>query len=760
MNLKTVGRGINEGTIMKKLLLPFILLVSIFVSCSEDKDTIIENPVQEGEEINFGAGLSTVTQSRTEYGDYTPDAGLGYFPVNWIHTDKIAIYCPQASNPANKYAKYKIMASTPASNLALGVERIGDCGLQWGSEDIHEFYGVYPAELVPDDVSSKPSFLAEMPQSQSASEQVTDAEGNVTLKPNMHYALMAAYNTVSKSAIDQTQAIPMSFKPLASVLDITVDAPADAPAKISSIRITARKKGLPVSITGAFHVIMDTKTKGVKCQVFDNSKVANVITLNMPEGELVLQPGKQLNAKAFLIPDKEQLKGCEFEISVNIAQGTNTKTFTNKQIQVEPHKVFRVKLPSINTKVSPEFWMTKLDPNVYLTELSVPGSKMSVLTPDNGSDIAYQTVNIAQQYKAGVRAFILCTHVRVNQQVKKGDKNSEKLSYEMHVRCQGKSIKPLKKALEEIAGYLKKSEEAGKREYAFVMITYESDGFSASPRKEWKSGIFGKGEWVQNKGVTFAGQTPGGLPENQRWLRTLQQEVNEMKGNSKYRIFTKPVTANTVLGDVANQIVLKANTNIDNMEKGYESGKNKQAPMLFSFWKSAYEPTYSTGVALGWGKPVFHDAKTELKWLYQEVTHVGTEVPDLATKVTAMKTVFEQSLKQYHADNSHSTWFMNDLGGVYVSGNNSRKLAIDMNKAARKYLSGRADDANASLGLVFMNFADRDPSSGADPEIQSDIMIQNIIDNNFKFGLRKKSGNSVYSVPSRSLNADPNSWDE
>ena len=747
----------NKCMIMKKFLVPFILLVSICMSCSDEQDKIIQNPVQEGEEIMFGAGLSTVTQSRTEYGDYTPDDGLGHFPVNWVSTDEIAIYCPQASNPANKYAKYRIQASTPASNTALGVERLGDCGLQWGSEDIHEFYGLYPAKLVPADVTTQASFMAEMPQSQSSVRTDKDAKGNVTLRPNMDYALMAAYNTVSKSAVAQTQTIPMSFKPLASVLDISVTAPANETALISSIRITAFKKGRPASIAGSFSVDMDTETKSVKCQVYDDSRVSNVITLNMPGGELELPAGKVLNAKAFLIPDKNELKDCEFQISVNLAQGTNTKSFTSTQIQVEPHKVFRVKLPSINTKVTPEFWMTKLDPNIYLTELSVPGSKMSILTKANGSDIAYQTVDIKKQYQAGVRAFILCTHVRVNQQVKKGDRNSEKLSYEIHVRCNGKSVKSLKKSLEEIAGYLKESENAGKREYAFVMITYESDGFSASPRKEWNRR---KKDWVQNKDVTFEGQKPGGLPENQRWLRTLQQEAREMAGEAKYRIFSGPVTANTVLGDVANQIVLKANTNVDNMEKGYESGRDKQAPMLFSLWKSAYEPDYPAGVALEWGKPVNHDASTELKWLYQEVTHVGTEVPDLKTKVDDMKKVFDQSLTQYHANYLHNIWFMNDLGGVYVKGNDSKNLAKDMNQAARDYLSKRADDANASLGLVFMNFADREPNSGADPEIQSDIMIQNIIDNNFKFGLRKKAGKSVYSVSSRSMSNNPNTWDE
>ena len=232
----------NKCMIMKKFLVPFILLVSICMSCSDEQDKIIQNPVQEGEEIMFGAGLSTVAQSRTEYGDYTPDDGFGYFPVNWVSTDEIAIYCPQASNPANKYAKYSIQASTPASNTALGVERLGDCGLQWGSEDIHEFYGLYPAKLVPADVTTQSSFMAEMPQSQSSVRTDKDAKGNVTLRPNMDYALMAAYNTVSKSAVAQTQTIPMSFKPLASVLDISVTAPANETALISSIRITAFKK--------------------------------------------------------------------------------------------------------------------------------------------------------------------------------------------------------------------------------------------------------------------------------------------------------------------------------------------------------------------------------------------------------------------------------------------------------------------------------------------------------------------------------------
>ena len=42
---------------------------------------------------------------------------------------------------------------------------------------------------------------------------------------------------------------------------------------------------------------------------------------------------------------------------------------------------------------------------------------------------------------------------------------------------------------------------------------------------------------------------------------------------------------------------------------------------------------------------------------------------------------------------------------------------------------------NAGLGLVYMNFADKQSGSGA--LYKSDWLIQTVIDNNFKFALRK-----------------------
>lgn len=73
-------------------------------------------------------------------------------------------------------------------------------------------------------------------------------------------------------------------------------------------------------------------------------------------------------------------------------------------------------------------------------------------------------------------------------------------------------------------------------------------------------------------------------------------------------------------------------------------------------------------------------------------------------------------------------------------------------------LQKRGEDA--SLGVVLMNFADKQAGSGAD--YGCDGLIQTIIYNNFSFALRKKTGTTT---PTRSeyvtrMSSDENQWDE
>ena len=118
-------------------------------SCSEQVESnLAENPVQIGEEINFGTSLPSQIETRTIYGDEVTEGGQydnGYFPVYWEDGDQITILCPQASNGTR--VDYAITPLEGKEYTSTDVTKVdpNKAGLQWGSKDTHEFFGFYPA---------------------------------------------------------------------------------------------------------------------------------------------------------------------------------------------------------------------------------------------------------------------------------------------------------------------------------------------------------------------------------------------------------------------------------------------------------------------------------------------------------------------------------------------------------------------------------------------------------------------------------------
>lgn len=157
--------------------------------------------------------------------------------------------------------------------------------------------------------------------------------------------------------------------------------------------------------------------------------------------------------------------------------------------------------------------------------------------------------------------------------------------------------------------------------------------------------------------------------------------------------------------------------------------------------KVSYYQDSNKGMPMNWKTPKWYLDATDagLRWYYQEVTHVGDGgEATKAQKETFIKKLFTESVNMYNNDTEHKTWFMNDLGGRYTSTNSTTELATDMNDLDVRELQNRAE--NAGLGLVFMNFADK-ADSGA--KYKSDLLIQTLIDNNFKFALRKKASKTT-----------------
>lgn len=722
---------------MKKniFLIAGIALTAMFSGCADENlDNTVKNPVKSGEEIMFGSELSGDADvieakpgTRTVYGNRNENG----VPVYWEAdgSDKIAIFCNQASQPADHLVTYKITPDETDHATAATVAKVNtsEAGLQWGDLDTeHRFYAFYPASAVKGSAEEDKTgqITANIPVTQQVQEwrkgtfESSDTEFNGRTVyfglPNMDYAYMYAYNAVTPSEVEKSQAINLQFHNLVTVLDITVQGPSSGTATITNINVDAIEGEKPI-LTGDFTCnIRNTETGviGTCDPVGDFNEERGRISIpcyDKKTGQFIqLGPNELLNVKAYIIPqDNNTVTKRTLRVTVSLLNGAPCRK-TLQTADVTPHKINRVILPPLEIGGT-NYWMSSLDPDIYVSELSLPGSKMSYLTSANRADIVYQNATIEEQLLDGVRAFIFHT-----QRMSNG---------ELRISVNGSPLSTtLKGALAEIATFLKEAESKGKKqETAFVLVTYS-----------------------------------GGNGSEKDWMTALQNTVNECAGDyDTYRIFDKEMTPDVTLGDVAGQIILKANYNSDNMISGAGT-----APLMYTKWEVPY---VEGGLPMTWGNP---NSNAKLHWLYQEVTSVkddsrgcghGSAEATKDEKISYIKKIFQESVTAYKNDTSHKTWFMNDLGGYYfyqtegflgwhTDHEDPEGLATDMNNLGVSELQNRAE--NAGLGLVYMNFADKQADSGA--KYKSDWLIQTIIDNNFKFALRKKGSSTT---PSSKYNA-------
>lgn len=740
---------------MKKniFLIAGIALTAMFSGCADENlDNTVKNPVKSGEEIMFGSELSGDADvieakpgTRTVYGDRNGNGVPVYWEANG--TDEIAIFCNQASQPANHLVHYKITPDETNHEIAASVAKVNpsEAGLQWGDLDTeHRFYAFYPASAVEGSAEEDQTgqITANIPVTQQVQEwrkgtfESSDTEFNGRTVyfglPNMDYAYMYAYNAVTPSQVDKSQSINLQFHNLVTVLDITVQGPSSGTATITNINVDAIEGEKPI-LTGDFTCNIRNTETGVigTCEpVGDFNEERGRISIpcyDKKTGQFIqLGPNELLNVKAYIIPQdvNNTVTKQTLRVTVSLLNGAPCRK-TLQTADVTPHKINRVILPPL-TIGGTNYWMSSLDPDIYVSELSIPGSKFSVLTSANGASRVYQNATIQQQFEDGVRAFIFQTAT-----------NSKNLGAQydnLYVVCEDKSrnVMTLSDAIKQIASYLDVCEQNGKtNEFAFVMLTYSS----------------GDVPWLDD---------PQGYDNEQYWIDKLREEVNNIAGVAANRIYTDEITPNTTINDVKGKIILKANYNSKNMISRYGT---TTAPIMFTYWESATGPDgyqeENGGMPMDWGTPVWYEnSNAALRWYYQEVTSVGNgQEATTQEKKDGIQNLFRKSVDLYHNDTSHKTWFMNDLGGYYSDnadingrGTGIQALAIDMNQMGVDELQNREE--NAGLGIIFMNFADKQTESGA--KYKSDWLIQTLIDNNFKFALRKKGSSTT---PSSKYNA-------
>lgn len=724
---------------MKKIYYLGIALAACLSSCSDDSldnGKTVVNPVQTGDEIIFGSSLSDNTdmESRTVYGDCTTTGVPVYWSSDEKKPDTIAIYCMQSSQPADHLVKYIVKPSKSNQAVAASVDKLDPnaAGLQWGDcSTPHRFYAFYPAGAVKgtDDEDATGQITANIPVTQQVQEWRTveaGASGALEGKktyfglPNMDYAYMYAYNEVTPENMEGST-VNLKFKNLVTVLDITVQGPQSGTATITNINVDAVEGSQPI-LTGDFKCdIRAAKTDGtVVCTPVGsfNEKRGRISIpcYDKKTGQFIkLGPDELLNVKAYIIPQniKNTVTRRTLRVTVSMLNGAPCRKTLNTA-DVTPHKINRVILPKLEVGGT-NYWMSSLDRDIYVSELSLPGSKFAYATPDNGVTVRnFQDATITQQFTSGVRAFIVQT-AGYAEYTRSGwspvythkDSGNDDLYVTVNgniLQKNGKNV-TIEDVLAELKACIDEAEKAkgeSNNEYVVVQLTFEGNPCNSNH---------------------------GNFNSERIWIEALQAKLNSLISENSYNLYTDEITANTTIRDLREHIVLKVNYN--STEMGSYIAQDATIPALFSKWQGKYGD-----VDLRWGTPNESSTRKPMHWLYQEATHVGsnTEIT-YQEKLDYIKKVFEDGVTRYQQNTEHDTWFMNDIGGRYIEDTDDAvtRLTTELNNYSVGLLQNRT--ANASLGLIFMNFADKLETSGA--LYKSDWLIQTIIDNNFKFALRK-----------------------
>ena len=385
----------------KKIFLMSALTLLV-CGCQEDEGTLIQ-PTP-GEEVKFGGRLDASPMTRTIYGE---SDGNG-FPIYWVNGDQVLVASPEcANNNGIGSATYAISVENEEQNYATSMDKTGDAGVQWGDNATANFYSIYPA-------SDYTRFTQSLT---SARLTVTTQQNNTwdpdpktnTVSPDMSACFMYA----KTENVQNGSEVNLAYKPLSTAVRFTVNGPTSGePVTISFIRLHAPTG---VALSGTFNVdFTQTGTDGMPAVTAVTGRTFNYASMNAASSSgayLTLGAGESVDVQLFFLLEQEIKMDKNWYIEVATTSGTYKKNLTaSGNMTLKPGQIHELPdLPTLNPggEWDPANWMVNIQRNVYLSEISIPGSWNS-LNPD----FQGENPSITDQYNAGVRAFHLDTRWR------------------------------------------------------------------------------------------------------------------------------------------------------------------------------------------------------------------------------------------------------------------------------------------------------------------------------------------------------------
>ncbi|MBQ3187649.1 MAG: hypothetical protein IJB62_08860 [Alistipes sp.] len=704
---------------MKRYILFWMATVALVLSSCTKDETGEENPIG-GNEINFG-----MVDTRTIYGEQQSDKS---WPVYWSAGDQIKIYCAQTPQGSAVYATDGD-GSSPAANITKTTNP-----LTWNEQGgvDHTFYAIYPAS---DKITVDENGIANFPiiRNQKATVENTDGySANVVAQADMTNQYMVATSAVNPADLTDGT-VWLGFKPIMTTLDVVItaadgDQNSASAARVTGISIastistnsTASKENFYYNIAGGAITSNGATSTGSATEQTETTfvglydKSGNATYVDMANG-------KTLTITVFLPPMSKEVAaqlGRKVKVRVHATGNTelvaslktNDKESTNWTTQLAPGSKSRVKLPAIPNVATAigNNWITPLDDNIYVSQLSIPGTHDAATGDGTSFSLGKtQDVDIEGQWEMGIRCFDI--------RPREGSEDDTQLDYGNSLWVNHGAVST-SWSMDAIVKTFKAYLEANPGEFVIVIMRHETEGDDDSAT--WADTMADAlADYASLTNVT----TGEGLTVDFKPDLT----IGECRGKILFMMRSwTPYTGGPTVG-------------------GYHSWSHDAAAVQCSIWG----PGSPTGVLyvqdyynIDLGFTIFPN--------YDKTDH-----ENIYKKQNAICDMLDLSAKSHTDEAYKNAWFFNHLSGYlyYTIGDvgasttaGYRYNARNNHPVAYNYIYNNKVTINGvtrtkvtgSTGIVLMDFVGAASSDGV--AVQGDLCPQAIIDNNYKYRMKRK----------------------
>ena len=466
------------------------------VACVEEPFEDVVLDTTPGNDIVFTAvAANDALTTKTVYG--TPDDGV--VPLLWKHGDKIQIASPEAIGENN--AEYAIGTQNQTENqTAYSVTKTGNGGLQWSESDTYTFYAMYPSPATLQNSGvyldhDKKEMMGLIPMNQQPSNVPVLSNGGYMLEPDMRYAYMVAKDTYTKEADGDN--VALAFTPMVTTLQFDITANTIGAQKndgghqrlfLTGVSLLSKDK---MDETGNTVVAQGKSISGNFTYNFENEGIKiegnNRINMNFAGSGYELTKGQYCNITLFLLPQDYPAGTLELQLMFTVG-GTTQIRKTLIGIDIEKQKKYAFNdllMPVIDSDVTGSSWISGLDPQMKISQLSLPvaGNTFANRSYDQDNVSEYtqqQSLSYEQLWNMGVRGFEFVnrsTRASSTNVPDQGLRNEKPVCYETVLTATG--VPTFGTAFETLVKFFVKPEYSG--EFLLLICTYQATGDGYNP---------------------------------------------------------------------------------------------------------------------------------------------------------------------------------------------------------------------------------------------------------------------------------------